>query len=178
MATILLIGEQYLKDFTPVSNNTDIEQIKPHIEFSQDSYTQEILGTNLYNDIQTKYSAQTLSTIEQSLVAILKPALAYRSLEAAIPFMNTQIRNKGLVNQNSENAIQAEMDKMRYLREESRNRAEFYEERAKKFLCNNKTSFPLYEADNEDINPIKSSAYDSDLYFSSNNCDCKTNCNH
>lgn len=178
MATVLFIGEQYLKDFTPASNNLDIEQVKPHIEYSQDAYTQDVLGTNLYNDLQTKYSGQTLSTIEQQLVLLIKPALAYRSLEATIPFINTQIRNKGLVNQNSENAVQAEMDRMRYLRDESKNRAEFYEQRVVTFLCNNKASFPLYTADNDDIDPSNKNSYDCDIYYTDYSCNCqdKNNC--
>lgn len=172
MASVLFIGEQYLKDFTPVSNNLDIEQVRPHIEFSQDSYVQDILGTNLYNDLQTKYSTQTLNAFETSLLLLIKPALAYRSTEASIPFINTQIRNKGLNLMNSENAIQAEIDRMRYLREECRNRAEFYEERVVKYLCNNSTQFPLYNITNDDITPSGKIRYESDLYFSEGVCGC------
>jgi len=172
MALILLIGEQYLKDFTPVSNNLDIEQVKPHIEYAQDSYVQDMLGTNFYLDIQGKYASQSLTTYEEQLVLLIKPGLAYRATEMSIPFLNTQIRNKGLNLMNSENALQAEVDRMRYLREETRNRAEFYEERVVKYLCNNSTQFPLYNLSNDDIEPSGKVRYESDLYFSEGTCGC------
>ena len=175
MAIILLIGEQYLKEKTPLSNNIDIELLKSNIEFAQDSSIQDILGTNLYNDIQVKYSAQTLSSIEIDLVNLIKPTLAYRSAEQSMPFINAQIRNKGINQLNSENATQADIGYMRYLREELRSRAEFLSQRVIKFLCNNSDSFPLYTTSNEDIEPSKKDGYtDFDLYFPTNTCGCSS----
>jgi hypothetical protein len=180
MAIIKFVTETEIKEKSPISNNTDIKLISDSVEYAQDAYIQDVLGTNLYNDIQTKFSAGTLSTIEQQLVDLIKPALIYRSIEQALPFMQSQIVNKGIVHKNSEFSQQADISYMRYLREELKGRTQFLTERIIKFLCNNKTSFPLYVADNDDINPTsKNGYYDCDLYLDSNNgCSCgKTSCN-
>lgn len=180
MAIILLIGEQYLKEKTPLSNNIDIELLKSNIEYAQDAFVQDLLGTNEYVDIQTKYSGQTLNSIETELVNLIKPMLAYRAAEQSMPFIQTQIRAKGLNQLNSENANQADIVYMRYLREELRNRAEFLAQRVKNFLCTNKISFPLYTDPNTDISPTKESTYSfSGIYFPSTDCGCSSssNCN-
>ncbi len=176
MASILFVGETYIKNKTPLSNNIDIHLITDSIEFAQDSVIQDILGTNLYNDLQTKYSAQTLSTIETTLVELIKPALSYASAESAMPFIQTQIRAKGLNHLDSDNATQADISYMRYLRGELKSRSEFYQQRIIKFLCNNTSSFPLYTAENTDIEASSKVPYDCDLFFNTNSCDCDKSC--
>ena len=177
MATILFISENYIKQNTTFSDNVDVKLLLSNVAPAQDFYIQDILGTNLYLDLQTKYSGQTLSNIEEQLVDIIKLALVYRAAEMSLPFMNLQVRNKGIVQLNSENAVQSDISGMKYLRHELKDRSEFYEERIIKFLENNKTSFPLYEDDtNTDIHPASKNPYDSDLYLDEYyKCGCKSN---
>jgi len=187
MALIKFVTETEIKDKSPISNNVDIKLISDSVEYAQDAFIQDILGTNLYVDIQTKFSGGTLSSIEQQLVDLIKPALIYRSVEQSLPFLQSQIVNKGIVHKNSDNATQADISYMRYLREELKGRAQFLQERIIKFLCNNKDSFPLYTSENDDINPTnKNGYYDCDLYLDSyndccscnqTNCQCNYNCN-
>jgi hypothetical protein len=166
MATVLFVSETYIKNNTTLSDNVDVKLIQSNIGPAQDFFLQDILGTNLFNDLKTKYSAQTLSVIEEQLVQIIKQAVVYRATELSLPFMNIQLRNKGLVNLNSENAVQSDLAGMKYLRNELKDRAEFYEERIKKFLENNESSFPLYADDtNDDISPNKRNTYDCDIYL-------------
>lgn len=174
MATVLFISENYLKSNTTFSDNVDVKLILSNIKPAQDFYIQDLLGTNLYLDLQTKYSAQTLSNVEEQLVDIIKLATVYRAAEMSLPFMNLQIRNKGIVKLDSENAKQSDLAEMKYLRNEFKDRAEFYEERIIKFLQNNESSFPLYENDtNTDISPSAKIPYDSDLYLDDYTDNCR-----
>lgn len=161
------IGEQYLRDLTPISNNLDIELVKPQIEYYEDAYLKDILGDSLYNDLVTKYNAQTLSSIEDTLMLIIKKAVAYGSAQLSMPFINTQVRAKGLMNINAENATQSEIERERLLRQELRDRTNYYETRVRKFLQTNSSSFPLYEYDNDDINPSSEINYECDIYIES-----------
>lgn len=159
------IGEQYLRDLTPISNNLDIELIKPQIDYYEDSYIRQILGDALFFDLKSKFQSQTLSPDEQSLVLLLKPAIAYGSAELSVPFINTQIRNKGTMNLDAENAAQAEIERMRLLRQELRDRANFYMERVRMYLSTNSSLFTLYIFTNDDMNPDTKSNYESDIYI-------------
>ena len=180
MATILFIGEQYLKDKTVLSNNIDIELITPNIEYAQDAYIQNILGSKFYNSLQLAYSAQTLTVDETTLVALIKPALAYRATEVALPFINIQIRNKGLNKLNSENATQADFSEMKALRDTLKSRSEYYEQCIQEYLCVNGNLFSDYTSPDNPKSPDHSNSFTCDLYYGNTNstCICGTyNCN-
>jgi hypothetical protein len=165
------VTQQYLKTFTPLNNNVDASDIAPHVETAQLIYTRELLGKLLYDDLDVKFVAGTLSAIETELFDILRQHIAYRSTETAIPFLSIKIRNKGTVKLRDEYAEPASIEEMKYLRSELKNRAEFFEKRAQEFLCQYSTDFPLWTA-GQDVNgkkqqiwPNPNNPYDSDVYL-------------
>lgn len=168
MDEILLISEQYIKENSPINANVDPKDLYPHIPAAQDLYIQEILGTNFYNHILNSYSAQTLNNYEIELVSRIKIALVYRTCEMALPFLNFNIKNKGIQSQFGDYSSQVGIEEMRVLRQELRNRAEFYEERIKSYLKENYSYFPQYITNNDDdMKPEdnNTSSYDCDLAF-------------
>lgn len=167
-----LISETYIKQNTPIGTNIDIELLESNIQYAQETYIQDILGTALYQDIQTKYKNQNLNSNEEVLMLYIKPVLAYRTGEVAIPFLQNQLRNKGIVNMNSENALQADIERMRYLRDELKGRSEFLSQRLITYLCNNSSLFPLYSSPEDDMYPTNSSQYECDLWFEETSCNC------
>jgi len=166
MAFISFISETYLKTFAPINNNVDINDLTPHLESTELMFTRELLGKDVYDDLKTKFIAQTLNLIETDLVVILKEAIAYRCAEQAIPFIATKIRNSGVVKLTGENYQAAALVDVKYLRSELANKAEFYEQRVVNYICNYKASFPLYAWSNKnDPSPNMSTPYDSDIAF-------------
>jgi len=163
MTNILFITESYIKDNTPLSQNLDIKDIRPNIDPAQDMFIQPILGTNFYNYLLGVYSAQTLTADETTLVMHIKPTLAYRAAEMSLPFIQCQIKNKGPQNQFGDNSNNVDQTVLSYLRNELKNRTEFYETRLKKYLCDNANLFPEYTTNNNvDVLPEKGvSGYDS-----------------
>lgn len=165
MALILFIGEDYLKQNTPLAANIDINLITPNIAFAQDSYIQSMLGSLFYTSLQIDYSGQTMSTGETQLMTLIKPALAYRTLQESIPFLHIQLKNKGTLNLDAESGKQSTVEDMKYLKTMIEYRAEFYEEQAKKFLIANSVDFPNYILpDPTGILPETASSYTCDLY--------------
>lgn len=63
-----------------------------------------ILGTTFYNDLLTKYNAQTLDPDEEDLVAFIQPIIAWRAAEDAVFGLSLQLKNKGLQNQFGDNS--------------------------------------------------------------------------
>lgn len=175
---MIWINQQYLKTITPISTNVDVTEVYSHIETAQLINTREVLGKNLYDDLSAKISAGTLSAIETELVDIMKQALAYRACEIAIPFLGIKIRSKGLVRLNDEFATSASLDDMKYLRSELTKRAEYFETRAKDFLCQFSVDFPLYLQGTTPANQIYpnfNQPYDSDIYTDSASWELKRN---
>lgn len=162
---VYFISETYIRENTVFNQNLDIKDIVQNIDPAQDMYIQPILGTNFYNYLLDSYSAQTLTTDETTLVMHIKPALAYRAAEMALPFIQYQIKNKGPQSQFGDNSAGVDQTVLSYLRNELKNRAEFYETRLKNYLCQNSNLFSGYTSStntNVDMRPnINASGYDS-----------------
>ena len=62
MANVLFISEATLKAETVISENVDPKILIPTIKEAQNIYILPLLGTNLYNDLVTNVSANTLSS--------------------------------------------------------------------------------------------------------------------
>jgi hypothetical protein len=172
------INQQYLKAVTPISGNVDVTEVSSHIDTAQLINTREILGKNLYEDLNTKIKTNSLSPIEDELVEIMKQALAYRSAEIAIPFLGIKIRSKGVVRLNDEFAQAASLEDMKYLRSELSKRADYFETRAKDFLCQFSTDFPLYTQDtnpNNQIYPNYNQPFNSEIYTDNNDYELRRN---
>ena len=166
MRNITLITERYIKENTPLSQNISAKDIINNIIPAQDLHVQPIMGTNFYNYLLTKYDNQTLSADEIILVEYIQPGLAYRSASMTLPFLNYQIKNKGVQTQNGDNSESVGSGVVTYLKNELDNRAEFYETRLINYLCENKDLYPNYINDNnDDIKPGNDKPYDGGFIF-------------
>jgi hypothetical protein len=98
------------------------------------------------------YSAQTLNNDEITLVQdYIKPAVAYRALEMALPFLQYNIKNKGAMRQTTEFGDSADFTQLRFIINEVGNRAQFYERRLVRYLAEYDNLYPQYLLNNDDI---------------------------
>jgi hypothetical protein len=161
----LFIDDVYLKDNSPLGKSIDVDEIYPFVEQAQDIHTQQVMGTPLYNELSyILYSGGTFTPIQLDAVNIASKALCYWTVYLALPHLYLRIRNAGVVKQSSGDTQNSDLSEMKYLKEEMSNLAEFWNQRLINFLCDNSSSFPLYNAASDDINP-SSKAYDSDIYL-------------
>ena len=161
----LFIDDDYLKTYTPLGKSIDADEIYPFIQEAQDIYTQDVLGTPLYDDLVYKlYAGITYSTIERALVDICSKALAYWTIYMALPHLAIKVRNLGVARPQAENAQASTIDEMKYIREEMKNLGEFWNTRVVNFLCDQSNQFPLYNAASNDMYP-SNRQYDSDIYL-------------
>jgi hypothetical protein len=170
MIEVLFIDDQYLKDNSPMGTSIDVNEIYPFVSNSQSIYIQDVLGTPLYNDFLTKTSnyvagsGATFSSYEWELLGLCSKALVYWSTYSAIPHLYVRLRNAGVVKQNSEYTQNADMSEMKYIREEMKNLAEFWNTRVVNYICQYSVQFPLYNAASTDMYP-QTIQYDSDIYI-------------
>lgn len=177
MTTIKIVTESYIKSITPMSLNVDMKDITPNIIPAQDLYVQPLLGTNLYNQILLAYSGATLSENQITLLNLLQPVAANYALDLTIPFLVWQIKNKGPQSQFGDYSSAIGLDEFSYLRNEIKNRGEYYSQRVIAYLCENSSEFPLYQNNtNTDVQPTTNTVYDSGIAFyptcGINNCGC------
>lgn len=163
----LLIDDTYLSDYTPLGKNIDTSQIYPFIETAQDVYVQDILGTNFYNDLMYRmvYATASITSYESALLDVLSKTTAYYAVYLALPHLSMKIRNIGVARSTADNTQPGSLDEVKYLREEVKNMAEYYSQRAIVYLCNNSEQFPLYNRPGDDVQPNHGTQYDSDFYI-------------
>lgn len=168
MPDTLFITENYIKTYTPIGQLVQFSEIEPTALIVQQSWTQDILGSNFYYYLLNKFETQTLNPDEIILMNYIKPALAYRVADKTLPFIQFQIRNKGAMVQRGDYSDAVDIDTLRYLREELSGSAEFHEKRLIEWLCVNRNLYPEYRNDNFDyMSPARNSdtRYDSGLSF-------------
>lgn len=172
MATLaIFLSENWLKENTPIPSNLDVKEIYPFYKISQDKYIRDVLGDALYNSlsasiIATKGSPAIPLTPDQiTLLELIRPCLAYYCIYESIPFLATKIKNIGVNSTADDKQINAELARVKELRQEVLNNAQYYMVRIENYLCKYHTLYPEYVFTNDDVNPNTKAGYVSDLYI-------------
>ena len=173
--TAYFISETYLKDNSPLNKNIDMTELYPFARTAEDIHIQQILGTNLYNDLIAKVIADpTVSAYpnELALLKLIRSAMVWLIIYDAIPFLGTKIRNIGIVQQYDANNIDtAARADVSYLRKEVKNKADHYIKMLQGYLCQNTALFQQYCCSSWDCSklfPNQNTSSSCDLAFDRN----------
>lgn len=168
---ILLINEDVLKKYTPLTDAVDPNLIRPCIYVAQDMYLQNFLGTNLTNKIKDDVANGTLSgNYEILLNEYILKLLIWWTMVELYPSLLYKHDNGNLVSRQSEDTTPVTKGEMESLKEKARENARFYTKRMVDYLRFNTNLFPEYtnNTDNNifpDMNPYgKSNFLISDSY--------------
>ncbi len=161
MSYVLFISENKIKDSTAIGGNVDNEFLLPYIKVAQKKYIETKLGTDLFEALQTKITAGSLSGAYETLVDdFIMDALVHWSFFECLPFLRYKVMNNNVVSKNAENSTPLTREEAQDLREEIRNTAEFYTERLIDYIKNNTASFPEYSTNTgADVSPDTSNYY-------------------
>lgn len=140
-----LITENYIKNNSPVTANVDPKDLFPHVISAQQMYLRVFLGEEFMEDLQVKYANQTLNADEIELLQnYIQPYLLYKALQLALPFMQYNLRNKGLMVNNDDNANAAGFAEFKFMLNEVKGRSDTNEILLRKFLQSDGNRYPLY----------------------------------
>jgi hypothetical protein len=168
---ILLINEELLKKYTPLTDAVDPNLIRPCIYVAQDMYLQNFLGTNLTNKLKDDVANGTLADQYETLLNeyVIKLLIWWVMVEL-YPSLLYKHDNGNLVSRQSEDTTPVTKGEMESLKEKARENARFYTKRMVDYLRFNTNLFPEYtnNTDNNifpDRNPYgKSNFLVSDSY--------------
>jgi len=90
MVDIIFIDDNYLYQNFPLPKRLDRGALLALIQLEQFTSIQDLLGSCLYEDLETKVNAQTLDATEQGLFKLVKYSLAMYSAKAAISILRTE----------------------------------------------------------------------------------------
>ena len=167
MARTLLIDMEYISDNSILDENVDQRLMVDALWTAQREYIKPLLGTDLYDDIITKAAAGTLAGNDLILVnTYIAPCLLKYLVFEMTPILAYKYRNKGVVQQTSENSQATSFDDLNHLLNRWRDKAEMFAQDTISYLSANSTLFPLYtsNSDSDDIFP-SNSAFTGGLYL-------------
>ena len=144
-----------IKESTPINFNVEDQVLTMNIKDSQEIYIQPILGTVLYNKLKSDIINNQLTGAYKTLMDdYIIPTLIQYSLANSLIFIRFKLMNKSISSQNSDNSVPADLDEVKFLLDEIRNRAQFYAKRLSEYLLENLSTFPEY-MDNTKIDEMK-----------------------
>lgn len=136
MSVALFISEQYIKDNSPINGNVDDKYIRSTIYMCQKVYILPLLGTALYNELNTEINAGSVSADNQTLIEdYLYDTLLYYVLAEGIALFTYKIENKSVVKKTSDNSSPIDSEEVSMLRDMYKDKAEYFAERVTKYLC-------------------------------------------
>jgi hypothetical protein len=146
---ILLISVDILKERTDIHGNVDPKLIYPHIKYVQDAFIKPILGTALFEKLQTLINSGTITDAGN---ADYKFLLDEYLIDTTIWYVKSELQvdgsyqtwNKGVVRKQGESTELPTMSELIDLSNRYKNKGEYYGNRMKLFLIDQSSRLHKY----------------------------------
>lgn len=139
------MGETYLKQMTIINDNVDMKIITPTIEDVQRLYIEDVLGTQLFNQILSQIGSNTVSSANQTLLDnYILPFMKYYVLMEVSPVFKIRYMNKGLMVKSSDNSQPASQEEMLYIMDRWKDNAQKLAQKCTDYLRDNTATYPLF----------------------------------
>ena len=161
---ILFVSRNDIVKRTPVGANIDPDKIIPFIKIAQDKNILVLLGTVLYEKLQSDIAAGTITGVYRTLLDdFITDTLVNYAMVEALPYMAYTFGNGSVVkNTNSEQGSSPSKGDLDFLLGKSLQTASFYAERLVSYLIANNTLYPEYVQSNgksDNVYPNKGQQY-------------------
>lgn len=155
MAKVLFITEAYLKQYSPINDNVEMSLLTPYLLAIQDMNIQPIIGTGLYNELKTQISADTVTALNETLLEKIRDCMVWYFMAEAPIQLTYRFMNKGVMKKTSDNSSPADLQEISMLMDLNKNKAEWFAERIRLYLCENSTDYPLFLNSGNGVDDIK-----------------------
>ena len=172
MAIALFTSEQAIKDTTYLDENVDMKLLRDTIELCQDKYILPLVGTAIYNELNTQVTTNTVSAQNTTLLdTYIQKVLRWWVLYEGVDVLTYKFMNKSVVKKNSENSSPIDTEEIRRLMEKFRTNAEMYSQRMTDFFLANLSTYTLYLQPGTSYDTIipKKNSYTTSIWLGSDN---------
>jgi len=161
MATALWTTPLHLKQNSVITGDLDDDKIIYSIKNAQIIHLQGFLGTDLYNGLQERSVAGTLSANDNVLINdYIESALIFWTLSDYVFTAAYNISNKGILKHRDETSETISKEEITALGLSYQKTAEHFSQRLISYLCDNSHLYPEYNTNSgSDINPETNSNY-------------------
>lgn len=145
MARALFFDQTYFYENTAVDENTNWKGIRPVLWDCMEIYIQDIVGTQLYEELKDQVVNNTETALNQDLLDnyIAPCLLNYTMMEAQVTMLY-KFRNRSVAKDRSDYSNPVDFKEHRYLKDQYQIKAEKYARKIQDFLIANIDDYPLY----------------------------------
>lgn len=158
---VLLTNENIIKSTTNMFENISGNYLLPSIVQAQDIDLEEIIGTELKNELQRQVFNNNFKNLYKTLLDdYIQPFLTYSSIVRLIPIVSYKIGNAGVMTTADEKMNPLQSNQIDKIKAEYQNIADVYKNRLQRFLLKNFNEIPELGASTT-VDKIKHNLYSS-----------------
>lgn len=180
---VLLVSDTMIKEHTVIHGNIDPKLIYPDIKVAQDMYIKPLLGSALFDKLQSIISDGTITTAPANanyktlMDKYIVDALIYYTLTDLPTTISYQFWNKGMVRKQGDNTQLPSMSELIDISNKYRQRAEFYTNACRLYLRQNAAiMYPEYLTPGSGVDTVRPEreTYTMPIYLDDDKCDHRT----
>jgi hypothetical protein len=146
MSYALFITRNDIIKQTPLQGAIDADKLLPFIRTAQDKYILNLLGTVLFNKLQSDIESDTAfeGKYLELMEDYIKPTLVWYACVEYIPFSGISFKSEGSFKHQSEQSISPGKNEIDYLLSKALNNADYYATRLQDFLIAYSVQIPEF----------------------------------
>ena len=145
----LLINEELLKLYSPISKNVGVDKIFPFLHLAQPFYIEPILGTGLLTELQGQIETDTLTENNKALIIKVAHPLSLWTNYLAMRSLAYSVTEKSITLEHSENSQPISEKELGQFILNIKNMAEMATDLLIKYLCRCQNLYPLWKPESE-----------------------------
>lgn len=145
----LLISEELLKLYSPLSKNVSVDKIYPHLHLAQPFYIAPVLGDALLQELQQQIENDSLTDVNKALILKIAMPLSLWATYLALRSLTYSVTEKSITKESSDNSQTIDFREVGTFSEDIKNKAEMATELLIKFLCRCQDNYPKWFPDKQ-----------------------------
>lgn len=143
----MIINEKYLKQYSPIPLNFNIDEVKNYVSVSEKIWLIPLIGEDLYDEINEQVENNQVSDENGTLLTEggLWQYLAFATIFEALPMLWSRITEVGITKGKSDTSDSLDLKDMVYVQNHLRAQVEVLKDQLKHWLCEHQDSFPLVD---------------------------------
>ena len=158
------ISVKFLKEETTLHENVDDKLVKIAIKEAQEITIRDVLGSSLYNLIQSQLPSSLTSANITLMDSYIIPCLKYYTLAEIITNLQYKLANSSIMTRDAQGGRTVGLSDIGILKGEYNAKGEYYKERLINYICLNIALYPTYNTGVQEINP-KTKNFTGNIYF-------------
>ena len=152
LGPVLIISEELLKLYSPLSRNVDVDKVYPFLHLAQEFYLEDILGIALLEELQSQVESGDITEENKALLLKVAPVLANYACYLAMRSLTYSVTEKGITLEKSENSQTISEKELGEYILSIKNLCEMHKEVLIKYLCRCALTYPLWRPQSDECN--------------------------